>query len=547
MVVRGNEHIPADQVLAVVSTKVNDPLNEQKLRNDVQAILNLGDFADALVRVEPVAAGVRVLFIVVENPVVTAIVLNGNTVVSSDDIITALGVATGRVLNTVAMRNGARAVEKLYQDRGYILARVADLSVDDAGGLTMTIAEGRIEAIKIDGLHKTKDYVVRRLLTFKPGDVFNATAVNSSLKRLFQLQYFSDVKAQPGPGTEPDTVDVTILVTEERTATLSLGVGYSTVTGIQGLIGLRDTDFGGNGQTLSTQYNSTAFYGNNFVVAFREPFFLGTRTAFDIQGFNQTTIPTDYSQGFSSPFQYNMLQNGGSLSFTQPLDSTWSFTYGAKTVNTLFGPPSLGTPPPVGFTFTPGTVNALLLGTAQDTRNDPINPTSGDRFELSTAFAMQAWGGAFSFQKYDLDFSHFFPSGGGDSTIAVHAHVGYGTGPIVIPPSQVLPIQEQYYLGGQNTLRGYATGRFRGDEMVLASAEYRFPLSSIGLFSHFTGITMILFADAGDAEIGTGSSFNLKMDYGMGFAVKTGIGLFRIDYGVSQEGSQLWISTGALF
>ncbi len=544
MVVRGNEHVPADQILAVVSTKVNDPLNEQKLRNDVQTILNLGDFADALVRVEPVPAGVRVVFIVVENPVVTAIVIKGTTVVSSDDIIAALGVPTGRVLNTVAMRNGARAIEKLYQDRGYILARVADLSVDDEGALTLTIAEGRIEAIKIDGLHKTKDYVIRRLLTFKPGDVFNATAVNTSLKRLFQLQYFSDVKAQPGPGTEPDTVDVTVLVTEERTATLSLGVGYSTVTGIQGLIGLRDNDFGGNGQTLSAQYNSTAFYGNNIVVAFHEPFFLGSRTAFDIQGFNQTTIPTDYSLGFFSSFQYNMLQNGGTLSFTQPLDSTWSFTYGAKSVNTSFGSPSLGTPPPSTFvsgTLVPstGTVNALLLGTAQDTRNDPINPTAGDRIELSTELAMQAWGGAFSFQKYDLDFSHFFPSGGGDSTIAAHVHVGVG--------SQTLPIQEQYYLGGQNTLRGYPTGRFRGDQMALITGEYRFPLSSIGLFSHFTGITMILFADAGDAEpVGSGS-FNLKTDYGVGFAVKTGIGLFRIDYGISPEGSQLWISTGALF
>src|SRR5207253_11108896 len=53
VVVRGNEHVPTDQILAVVSTKPNDPLNDEKLRNDVQAILNLGEFADVVVRFEP--------------------------------------------------------------------------------------------------------------------------------------------------------------------------------------------------------------------------------------------------------------------------------------------------------------------------------------------------------------------------------------------------------------------------------------------------------------------------------------------------------------
>ncbi|TMJ10717.1 MAG: hypothetical protein E6H02_07735, partial [Bacillati bacterium ANGP1] len=68
VVVRGNEKIPTEQILRVVSTKVADPLNEEKLRNDVQAILNLGVFADAVVRIEPLPEGVRVVFVVAENP-----------------------------------------------------------------------------------------------------------------------------------------------------------------------------------------------------------------------------------------------------------------------------------------------------------------------------------------------------------------------------------------------------------------------------------------------------------------------------------------------
>src|SRR5437870_1122163 len=89
IVVRGNERIPTEQVLRVVSTKVADPLNEEKLRNDVQAILNLGVFTDAVVRIEPVPDGVRVVFVVAENPLVQKIEVMGNTVVGTADILKA--------------------------------------------------------------------------------------------------------------------------------------------------------------------------------------------------------------------------------------------------------------------------------------------------------------------------------------------------------------------------------------------------------------------------------------------------------------------------
>ncbi len=539
VVVRGNEHIPTDRILAVVSTKVNDPLNEEKLRSDVQAILGLGWFADAVVRLEPVEGGVRVVFIVVENPVVTRVDVRGNTVIPTPDILKALGVPEGQVLNTVTMRQGARAVEKLYQDRGYVLARVSDVSVSPEGVLTVTLAEGRIEAIRFEGLHKTKEYVVRRELGFKPGDVFNANVVNASLRRLFQLQYFSDVKAQPSPGSQPDTVDVTIVVTEQRTAAVSFGLGYSTVTGVQGIVGVRDIDFGGNGQTVSASYNSTALYGNNFSLSFHEPYLLGTRTALDVLGFNQTTIPTDYSLGLTNSFQYNMYQSGGQVVLTQPAGPIFSLSYGAKSVTTDFGAPSYGTPPPPGFPFSPGTVTALLLGGSEDTRDDQMFPTTGEHIVLSTELAFQALGGSFTFQRYELDYSRFFPTGP-DSTLVGHVHLGTASGP--------LPIQEQFYLGGQSTLRGYAAGRFRGDQMVLLTAEYRFPVRSLPFFKSFSGVTGIVFADAGDTEpFGSGLSWNLKTDVGVGISVKTPLGPFRIDYGVGAEGGQVWISTGTLF
>jgi outer membrane protein insertion porin family len=543
VVVQGNTHVPTEQVLSVVSTKPNDPLNEEKIRNDVQAILATGLFADAVVRLEPVPEGLRVIFVVVENPVITSVVVKGNTVEPTAAIIQALGVQTGQVLNTVAVREGARAVEKLYQDKGYILARVSDVAVSDEGALTITLSEGRIEAIKIQGLHKTKAFVVRRELSFKPGDVFNANDVNASLKRLFQLQYFSDVRAQPSPGTTPDTVDVTIVVTEQKTASVGFGVGYATVYGLQGIISYRDTDLGGNGQSIVAEYTSSALNGGGYTLTFHEPYFLGSRTALDAQGYNIVTIPTDYSLGLNNAFNYNMYQAGGSISWTKPLTalqpSPYYLNYGVKYQSTVFGAPSIGTAPPPGFVFTPGVVTAAILAGIKDTRDDPLDPHSGQHVTLSVEAAMTALGGNFDFQKYELDYSQLFPVNP-LTTIVGHLHLGAASGP--------LPIQEQYYLGGQTTLRGYAAGRFRGDQMVLLTGEYHFPLSSLPYMHSFTGLTGIVFTDAGDTTTyGSGYPFNLQTDYGIGIAVKTSFGPFRLDYGFSHEGNQLWISTGVTF
>jgi outer membrane translocation and assembly module TamA len=83
---------------------------------------------------------------------------------------------------------------------------------------------------------------------------------------------------------------------------------------------------------------------------------------------------------------------------------------------------------------------------------------------------------------------------------------------------------------------------------VLVTGEYHFPISQLPLLHSFTGLTGIVFADADDAEsFGAGFNFNLHTDYGIGIAIKTGFGPFRLDYGFSSEGNQFWVSSGTTF
>src|SRR5205085_11503136 len=109
-----------------------------------------------------------------------------------------------------------------------------------------------------------------------------------------------------------------------------------------------------------------------------------------------------------------------------------------------------------------------------------------------------------------------------------------------------LPFFEQFFMGGAESLRGYLEDRFWGQNVFLASAEYRHPFNN--------RISGVLFTDIGDAW-GTQSQFaftNPKLQtqfrqhegfqpqpaIGIGLRVATPIGPVRLDYGYGLEGGR---------
>jgi outer membrane protein assembly factor BamA len=256
VVVRGLEHVPESIVLDSIGVRAGELLSDERLRADVAAIVATGWFADATVRVEPLRDGVRVAFLVVENPLINEIVIEGNTRIPTPELVRTLNVPTGQVLNIIRLRDGARAVERLYEERGYVLARVADAGVvaNGATRLRVRIAEGRIEAIQYTGLVKTRQFVLDRYRTFQPGDIFNVNDLNQYLQQLVRLELFENVQARPLPGASPEAVILEIEIKEQNTQQARFGVGYSDLTGIVGLIEYSEKNWRGRYQQLTVRY-----------------------------------------------------------------------------------------------------------------------------------------------------------------------------------------------------------------------------------------------------------------------------------------------------
>src|SRR5207237_6823210 len=104
---------------------------------------------------------------------------------------------------------------------------------------------GRVfwDRASIQGNPRTKDTVSRREVLVAPGDVFNTVRVDTTKKRLENLGYFSKVETYPEDTDVAGRKDLTILVQEKRTGSLSFGAGFSTIDNLVGFVELTQGNF----------------------------------------------------------------------------------------------------------------------------------------------------------------------------------------------------------------------------------------------------------------------------------------------------------------
>jgi hypothetical protein len=108
---------------------------------------------------------------------------------------------------------------------------------------------------------------------------------------------------------------------------------------------------------------------------------------------------------------------------------------------------------------------------------------------------------------------------------------------------QQVPFYLMPYLGGNDTLRGFREYRFRGPNLLLMQAEYRFEI--------WSGLDMAFFYDTGKVALRR-SELDLKdleKDYGVGFRFNTDSGVvMRVDAAFgSRDGRHLYITFGGVF
>ena len=314
---------------AAMAATPGSRVTRNELQTDLSAIYASGWFSD--VRIQPVDSplGVRLLVVVVANPVLQQVKLDPADLKLPEQVVKDTFAADyGKTLNLNTLQTRMQELQRWYADQGYSLARITGPSrVSPEGVVELLVRQGTVEGVEVQFLNKegsatndkgepirgkTKPWVVTREVSLRPGQVFNRRELEEDIKRIYGTGLFSDVKVtlKPVPA-EPGKVVIVLGIVEQSSGSLSGGLGYSQSQGVFGQIQLQDSNLIGRAWNLGTNISYGQFGGLGDIT-FTDPWIKDNkyRTSFRARVFFSREIPQLF-QSENTTFTYQLRNFNG--------------------------------------------------------------------------------------------------------------------------------------------------------------------------------------------------------------------------------------------
>ena len=561
--ITGANVVKPEYILEKMQLHSGDRYDRDLLQTDLKRIYQMGFFSDKLkaIPIKNPDNSVTLRLILEENIPMTDFTIEGNTVVSTEEILSYLLPLRGKPQNVFQINEAIEAIQNCYAEKGYILARISEFYDDPDGVVNLKLSEGIINKIEISGNEKTKDYVVERNILSQPGMVYNENLLKADLVRLYATQAFKDVNRDIEPSMEnPETYDVTIEVKEQRSATISLGAGLDSATGFFGSAGISDNNFLGRGQRLGINFlagtgvvmsdSSVVNHANlQAEINFFEPYFLNADNSLSAKLFFRDLGSYQVPQAIEQRF-------GGEIGFAHRVKDnqnlTATFNIGAEYINVKEG--GYNTIKKLAMSrythfdeerfkklrnkqLEGGFFIQLAPGLVYDTRDSLVNTRNGVIANVKFSENVSLSGFNKTHGKLQGSIKKYFPVMS-KSSFSLTARAGG-----IIHGARNTPEVMQYRLGGPYTIRGYRMGTVgTGNGFVMGSAELNTPLlflDRIKKVPFFDNLKLSFFVDAG--KVFNADNMTNYLYERPGQAITAGVGLkiyipglgpMSIDYGI---------------
>ena len=600
IVIEGWEDHPEGRKLELaaydsMSIKPGSIINNKILKQDLDSIYASGWFSGVKFKAEDGALGVKLIVKIVPNPIFKKITIQpSNAIITQKYVDKIFAKYFGSTLNLNELQDRINVIKKWYEDQGYSIARVAGPErISDDGSIQLNIDEGIVSEIEIRFIGadekvrkgKTKEWVIRRELKTNSGDVFNRKILENDIKRLYATSLFNDINVSLKPDSQNSKkVIIALDISEQRTGSLTGGIGFSNSAGVFAQLGLKESNAFGRAWSSDMNLNF-GDYSTTFNFSLLDPWIKGDkyRTAFKTNIF----LSRDYPQEFKSEnngrlYAVNDLSSnsadalssivlesiGGGFTFSRPINggdpfkqTPWRVSAGMnfKKVNMIDSsgnkkPYATKTPTTanineiicIGYSPTDGTcpsdntLISVVAGATHNKLNNNVNPSSGSLLRFGTEQFLPLGDNAPTFNRLRGSYSWFIPMRLINLTKECKSKVSANNDCFQTIGFQVkagsifgeLPPYESFCMGGASSVRGWGSCELSvSKSFAEASAEYRVPLWRM--------ISGALFVDAG-TDFGsqkdvpgkpgkllnkTGSGFSL----GGGVGIKTPLGPIRLD------------------
>lgn len=549
----GSNIIKPEYILSKMSLQKGDLYDKDLMQQDLKTIYKLGYFTEKMkaIPVKNPNGTISLKIILEENIPVTDFTIEGNTVVSGDEIMQYLLPLKGKPQNITAINQAMEQINQCYYSKGYILSKIDSIYDDPDGTLNLSITEGKINKIMITGNEKTKEYVIERNIMTEPGTVYNENQVKQDLVRLYSTQAFKDVnRTIEVSEDDPDKFDVTIELKEQRTASVSIGGGLDSATGAFGSAAISDNNFRGMNQrvSLSGMVGSGILMSDSSIkshmnyqaeLSFFEPHFLNadnslmSKIYFRDLGSYQIPLAVERRIGLESTIAHRLSYNKHlSSTFTTGVEYIHLNEGDANKIESLYKSHGLDIADRAK-QLEGGFFLRLAPGLAYDSRDSAINPRHG-------ALASVRYEEAFGLDGFGKTNGRLTGMAKKFIPIAKKSSLTFtGRGGLKVHGSD-MPEVMAYRLGGPYTIRGYkVNGVGTGTSFIMGSAELATPIPFVDRLkvNFLQNLRLTFWVDAGrvfDPTISSTLYDRPIQAITAGFGLKInmpGIGPLSVDYG----------------
>lgn len=404
-----------------------------------------------------------------ENPIVFKINLASSTIFNQDTIMVSLNPLLNKPFSAPKTFEGLLKVLDLYKQAGYSFANIENVSFDSTShSLNISIDEGIISKVIVEGNNKTKETIVTREFSIKPGDYFKYGVAEKGLTNLRSTNLFEQIELTVIKNNGVNELKISLH--EKESAVIRLGMRIDNEYLTQVSVDAREENLNGTGTEVGAVF-SGGVRNQSYSIEQKANRVFDSYLTYKVGGFFETTDIYDYADDPSGDLtkfsrsrdgEYRQKMYGGTFGIGAQVERFGNLfveaRYQRDEINGLsnYSGPSYKTD-----------ISSLRFSLLIDSQNMYPYPTKGFLIKSYYETAQTALGGDVGYTKFFFDYKAYFGLRV-DHVWCFRTMIGSA--------DKTLPLSQQFSFGGQNTFFGLRENEYRGRQIFLTSLEVRYRL-----------------------------------------------------------------------
>jgi outer membrane protein assembly factor BamA len=441
------------------------------IEKSLKKLYDLGYFYNVYAYINRDSNGLRLNYVLQNNPVLHNIKINNLHLILDPAISEFESEYKGKVLNHNSLYRLYIELLEIIKENDLSAADIRKFSFNyETNTLEIEVTDGSINKIVLTGNNKTKDNVILREIVLSKDNKVYKNEIEESLQNIFSTNLFQQLSFELKYEKNLEKPDLDIHLVEKSSKNIRFSFRADNERNLQLLIDLRNENLMGTNNEFGLTF-SGGLRDREIRGELKSNRFFNTLFTYNLSGFYKFRNIYNYSEekDFTNN-KYTRTQLGefrdyryGASFLVGTQVERIGTIYSQISIEKLFREALAGEIPQDNDTK----ILNLKFGGKIDTQDKYPFPNIGSNINYYYESSQNLLLGDVSYSKLMFGFEQYF-SFGKNNTIKPKFVFGFA--------DKTTPLMEQFSLGGENSFYGMVEDELRGRQILTASIEYRYLL-----------------------------------------------------------------------